>query len=592
MEPSALNISRSLTGKRWHWRPADPRLAQTISQRYGLSELAGRLLAPRVDSLDAVDDYRAPKLRNLLPDPSFFQGMDAAAARMAAAIQRDEPVALFGDYDVDGATSTALLARLLQSVGAAPLIHIPNRMTEGYGPNVPALEKLAAAGVKVVVFLDCGTTAFDELAAADALGLSCIVLDHHTAETRLPSAVAVVNPNRVDQEPGYGQLAAVGVTFLFAVALSRALREVGKPPEVNLLDLLDLVALGTVCDVVPLTGLNRAFVQQGLKVMERRANSGIAALSDMAGVKERLSSYHLGFLLGPRINAGGRLGCSDLGVRLLTGTDPGECWQIADKLNGLNAERQAVEQEVLEEALLQAERQQSPVVLVDGEGWHAGVIGIVASRLVERTGRPACVIGWEASDGFSTGKASGRSIGGVSLGDAVIAARQAGLLLAGGGHAMAAGFSVERRKLAELQAFLNERMAAAIETARAGASLTLEGAIATDGANAELADLVESLGPYGPGNAEPRFCLQNAQIAFADTVGESHVRCRVGGLGQGKLKAIAFRARDTELGQALLESQGRAIHLTGRIRRDRWTGGDAVELHIEDAAWPSQSPAP
>lgn len=549
--------------------------------------MAGRLLAPRVEGLEAVEDYREPKLRNLLPDPSFFQGMDEAAARVADAVRRGETIALFGDYDVDGATSTALLARLLRSAGSEPLIHIPNRMIEGYGPNVPALEQLAAQGASVVVFLDCGTTAFEELQAAEALGLASIVLDHHTAEARLPAALAVVNPNRLDQEAGFGQLAAVGVTFLFAVALNRALRDVGRAPDLNLLELLDLVALGTVCDVVPLTGLNRAFVQQGLKVMERRANSGIAALSDVAGVKERLSSYHLGFLLGPRINAGGRLGASDLGYRLLTSGDPGECWEIADKLNGLNAERQAVEQEVLEAALRQAESQQSPVVLADGEGWHAGVIGIVASRLVERTGRPSCVIGWEDDGGgFMTGKASGRSIGGVSLGDAVIAARNEGLLLAGGGHAMAAGFSLERAKLADLHAFLNEQLADAIGKAKAEASLTLEGAVGTDGANAELADLVESLGPYGPGNAEPRFCIQNAQIAFADTVGESHVRCRIGGLGQGKLKAIAFRARDTEMGQALLESQGRAIHLAGRIRRDRWTGGDAVELHIEDAAWP------
>ncbi len=542
------------------------------------------MLAPRVDGLDSVDDYREPKLRHLLPDPSVFLGMEDAAGRVAEAILREERIALFGDYDVDGATSSALLFRVLHSVGAEPMLHIPNRMTEGYGPNVPALEKLAAAGAKLVVFLDCGTTAFEELAAAERLGLSCIVLDHHTAEPRLPSALAVVNPNRLDQAAGYGQLAAVGVTFLFAVALNRALRPTARAPQMDLLDLLDLVALGTVCDVVPLTGLNRAFVQQGLKVMERRGNSGIAALSDVAGVKERLSSYHLGFLLGPRINAGGRLGCSDLGVRLLTSADPAECWHIADQLNRLNGERQAVEQGVLEDALAQAESQQSPIVIADGEGWHAGVIGIVASRLVERTGRPACVIGWEDN---GTGKASGRSISGVALGPAVIAARQAGLLLAGGGHAMAAGFSLERAALADLHDFLNERLAADIDKAKAEASLTLEGALSTDGANAELADIVESLGPYGPGNAEPRFCLQHAQIAFADTVGESHVRCRLGGLGQGGLKAIAFRARDTALGQALLNAQGRALHLAGRLRRDRWTGGDAVELHVEDAAWPA-----
>ena len=557
-----------------------------ISQRHGLSELAGRLLAPRVEGLDAVDDYREPKLRNLLPNPSFFLGMDEAADRVAAAVAKGERIALFGDYDVDGATSTALLTRLLRSVGAEPMVHIPDRIAEGYGPNAPALKALAEQGANVVVFLDCGTTAFDQLDAAQEYGLTTIVLDHHTAEARLPAALSVVNPNRLDQEPGFGQLAAVGVTFLFAVALNRALRTTGQVPSISLLDLLDLVALGTVCDVVPLTGLNRAFVQQGLKVMEKRANSGLAALSDVAGVKERLSSYHLGFLLGPRINAGGRLGDSSLGMRLLTSQDPGECWEISEHLNALNAERQAVEQSVLEAALGQAESQQSSVVLVDGDGWHPGVIGIVASRLVERTGRPACVIGWDEDN---IGKASGRSISGVSLGDAVIAARNEGLLLAGGGHAMAAGFSLERSKLADLHAFLNERLAANIDTAKAAASLTLEGALSLDGADANLADEVERLGPYGPGNAEPRFVIPNAQLAFVDTVGQNHVRARLGGLGQGKLKAIAFRAAETPMGDALLSGQGRTIHLAGRLRRDRWTGGNAMELHIEDAAWPEGS---
>lgn len=582
-EQLALDVSHSLTGRCWLWRAVDERLAQAISQRNGLPELAGRLLAPRAGSLEGVADYLEPRLRNLLPDPSFFRDMDAAAERTAAAVATGERVALFGDYDVDGATSTAQLLRLLRSAGCEPKVHIPDRLMEGYGPNIPALEALAADGVRLVIFLDCGTTAFAPLEAAKALGMEVIVLDHHTAEPMLPPALALVNPNRLDQAPGFGQLAACGVTFLFCIALNRALKAAGKPPEIDLMGLLDLVALGTVCDVVPLTGLNRAFVQQGLKVMANRRNAGLAALADVAGVKDRLGAYHLGFLLGPRINAGGRLGDSSLGARLLSSDDPGYCWPIAEQLDLLNAERKAVEDSVLEAALAAGEAQEGPVVLVDGEGWHAGVIGIVASRLVERTGRPACVIGWEA-DG--TGKASGRSLPGVDLGQAVINARQAGLLLAGGGHAMAAGFTVERDRLTDLHAFLNERLGEAITGAKKEASLTLEGALSVDGANAALADTVEQLGPYGPGNPEPRFCIQNAQVAFADTVGESHVRARLGGVGQGKLKAIAFRARDTALGEALLSAQGRALHLAGRLRRDRWTGGDAVELHIEDAAWP------
>ena len=579
----ALNVSRSLSAKRWLWRPVDERLAMAISQRHGLSEIAGRLLAPRVGDLDAVDDYREPKLRNLLPDPSFFQSMDEGAERIAQAVLAGEQIALFGDYDVDGATSTALLKRVLQSVGVEPLVHIPDRIAEGYGPNTPALKALADRGANIVVFLDCGTTAFDQLEAAQDYGLTSIVLDHHTAEARLPAALSVVNPNRLDQEPGFGQLAAVGVTFLFAVALNRALRARGQESAINLLDLLDLVALGTVCDVVPLIGLNRAFVQQGLKVMENRGNHGLAALSKVAGIKEAFSSYHLGFMLGPRINAGGRLGDASLGMRLLTSRDASECLEISEHLNALNVERQAVEQSVLEASLGQAEAQQSPVVLADGEGWHPGVIGIVASRLVERTGRPACVIGWDEND---VGKASGRSIAGVHLGDAVIAARNAGLLLAGGGHSMAAGFSVERAKLADLHAFLNERLAADIDKSKAAASLTLEGVLSLDGVDATLADEIERLGPYGPGNGEPRFALPNVQLAFVDTVGQNHVRCRLGGLGQGKLKAIAFRAAETPMGEALLSGQGQMIHLAGRLRRDRWSGGNAMELHIEDAAWP------
>ncbi len=579
----ALNVSQSLGGRRWRWRAVDPRLAQAIAQREGVSELAGRLLAPRAGSLEGVADYLEPKLRNLLPNPSFFLGMDAAAERTAAAVAAGEKIALFGDYDVDGATSSAQLLRLLRSAGCEPAVHIPDRLMEGYGPNTPALEALAKQGVRLVIFLDCGTTAFAPLEAAKELGLEVVILDHHTAEPVLPPALALVNPNRLDQEPGFGQLAACGVAFLFCVALNRALKAVGKPDRIDMLSLLDLVALGTVCDVVPLTGLNRAFVQQGLKVMASRQNSGLAALADVAGIKDRLSAYHLGFLFGPRINAGGRLGDSSLGVRLLSSDDPAYCWPIAQQLDALNAERKAVEDSVLESALDRAAAQESPVVLVAGDGWHPGVIGIVASRLVERTGRPACVIGWEDN---GTGKASGRSLPGVDLGQAVINARQAGLLLAGGGHAMAAGFTIERDKLADLHAFLNERLGDAIAGAKKEASLTLEGALSVDGATAALADMVEQLGPYGPGNAEPRFCIQNAQIAFADTVGESHVRVRLGGVGQGKLKGIAFRARDTALGEALLSAQGRALHLAGRLRRDRWSGGDAVEFHIEDAAWP------
>jgi single-stranded-DNA-specific exonuclease len=421
-------VDRSLTGRRWMLRGADERAGLALAQRLGIPEIVGRVMAARGIDLDAAEQFLEPTLRDALPDPASLAGMDAAADRLAHAIRSGEPIAIFGDYDVDGATSSALLARFLAAAGVPARVYIPDRIIEGYGPTTPAMMRLRAEGISLVITVDCGTTAFEPLEAAAEAGLDLVVVDHHVAEPALPRAVAVVNPNRLDDTSGQGALAAVGVSFLFAIATNRVLRESGwyaeqGRAEPDLMALLDLVALGTVCDVVPLVGLNRAFVSQGLKVMGRRRNPGLVALADVARVDSKLSEYHAGFLLGPRVNAGGRVGEAPLGAQLLMTQDSAEAVAIARQLDAWNTERRDIEAHVLEEAMAQAEVSGSsdPLILVSGEGWHAGVIGIVAGRLKERFNRPAFVIGFDGD----TGKGSGRSVEGVDLGSAVIAARQA-----------------------------------------------------------------------------------------------------------------------------------------------------------------------
>ncbi|WP_300301709.1 single-stranded-DNA-specific exonuclease RecJ [Ferrovibrio sp.] len=593
-ETPFLGVTRSVQGRRWRLRNTDERLALALAQQAGLPEILGRVLAGRGVGFEALEDHLNPSLRRLLPDPSRFHDMDAAAVRLAQAIEKDEKVAVFGDYDVDGATSTALLNRFFRAIGRPLRVYIPDRLKEGYGPNAPALRKLAAEGVKLVVTVDCGTLAFAPLEDAAAAGLDVIVVDHHLAEPDLPRAVAVINPNRLDEQPGYGQLAAVGVAFLLIIAVNRRLRERGyytaDCPEPNLMGWLDLVALGTVCDVVPLTGLNRALVAQGLKILRGRSNAGLAALADVAGVNEPPGAYHLGFLLGPRVNAGGRVGQADLGTRLLSCDDPREASAIAGELDRYNRERQEIEATVLLEAMQELEHvpETASLALVARQGWHPGVIGIVAARIREAAGRPSFVI---ALDETGIGKGSGRSIPGVDLGAAVVAAGQAGLLVNGGGHAMAAGLTVETAKLNELKAFLNERLRDAVIRAGASASLGFDGALGVSGANVELYEKLEQLGPYGSGNPEPRFALAGARVVTADVVGEKHVRCLLSaGDGQGpRLKAIAFRSIEGELGPALLQARqtGSALHLGGHLRADYWRGERRVQFVLEDAAQPA-----
>lgn len=591
--PAFLGIVRSIGGKFWRLRAQDERMGLAIAQRLQLPELVGRLLAARGQDLKSAEQYLTPRLKDQLPDPAAFRDMDRAVARLMAAIEGGETIAVFGDYDVDGATSAALLLRFLRSVGATKLrLYVPDRLIEGYGPNAPALARLRAEGVAVVITVDCGITAFAPLEAAASTGLDVVVVDHHVAEPKLPAAAAVVNPNRLDETAGHGQLAAVGVAFLLVVALNRALRAKGwygpARPEPDLMQWLDIVALGTVCDVVPLTGVNRALVTQGLKVMAQRRNIGLAALADAAGVNERPTAYHAGFLLGPRVNAGGRVGRSDLGARLLSTEDPVEAKDIAQQLDALNAERREIEAGVLEQAIALAEGQAADnphLIFVAREGWHPGVIGIVASRLKDRFERPACVV---ALDG-GLGKGSGRSVSGLHLGNAVIAAREAGIIAKGGGHAMAAGFEVDFARVEDLRTFLATRLKDHLGGMPLTPLLDVDGALQPRAASADFASQLERLAPFGSGNAEPRFVLPNARIGFAEIVGGAHVRCFVEGGDGVRIKAIAFRSAETEVGRALLASRGAVLHLAGHLRRDTWQGRNETQLVIEDAARPAAS---
>ncbi len=579
-----LGVERSLAGRRWQLHPVDDRLSSALSQHHGLPEIIGRILAARGVTVDAAEDYLRPTLRALMPDPSALKDMDRAADRIAHAIASGERIAVFGDYDVDGATSAALLLRYLRALGGDPLLHIPDRMAEGYGPNAPALRALREAGASLVITVDCGTTALEPLAAAKADGVEVIVLDHHAAAAELPAAHAVVNPNRLDDRSDLGHLAACGVTFLTLVAVSRALRRDGAlsdRSEPDLLALLDLVALGTVCDVVPLIGLNRALVIQGLTVMARRRNPGIRALADVARVAERIGAYHLGYILGPRVNAGGRIGRADLGARLLSTEGETEAAEIAAILDSHNDDRKGIEAEVLRRATdqLDGAPDPGPVALAAGPGWHPGVIGIVAGRLKERYDRPACVVALEGD----VGRASCRSVPGVDIGAAVAEARRVGLLMTGGGHPMAAGFTVAADKLEALGDFLHDHV-----LGQAGGPLVpvsdFDGTLAVGGATVNLAATLERLGPFGAGNAEPRFVLTGARAVGARVVGADHVSCFLTGADGGRLRAIAFRAVGTPLGSALLDPSGAPLHIAGLLRLDRWNGRERAQFQIEDAA--------
>ena len=548
------------------------------------------LLARGVVEADLARN-RTPTLRDFLPDPSEFNDMDTAADRLAQAVLSGERITVYGDYDVDGATSAALLIRLLRDLGVEADYYIPDRLLEGYGPSGEALVKLGEQGSSLVVTVDCGAMAFDALQQAHDAGVDVIVVDHHKCAAELPRALALVNPNRLDESDlaaGHGHLAAVGVAFLLGIALVRTLRKRGffdDRAEPDLMGLLDLVALGTVADVAALHGLNRAFVAQGLKVMARRANTGMAALIDASRLKRAPACSDLGFALGPRINAGGRVGESTLGVRLLTTQDPEEAQAIAAQLSQLNDERRAIEAAVQEGAEEQLAAQHNrAVTLVAARGWHPGVIGIVAGRIKEKTGKPAIVIAIDEETG--QGKGSGRSIAGVDLGAAIIAARESGLLVAGGGHAMAAGLTIEADRLDAFAEWLDERLAKDVARASAGQSTVLDLAVSPGGLVPDLVETLEGAAPFGMGWPGPRLAVGPVRLVKCDVVGTGHVRIVAAGDDGRSFKAIGFRMADSELGQTLLHgTRGRRLWLAGRAKIDDWAQRASAELHLEDAAW-------
>lgn len=592
---AVFGIERSLAGRAWRWRGGNMDMGASGHDDgvAGLEDdIVTQLLLARGVDRDDLERHRSPTLRGFLPDPSEFQDMDSAAERLAEAVIARETVTIYGDYDVDGATSAALLVRLLRMLDHDARYYIPDRLLEGYGPSGEALVRLADEGSSLIVTVDCGAMAYEALEMAHKAGVDVVVVDHHKCASELPITAALVNPNRLDESDigaAHGHLAAVGVAFLLAIAVVRTLRQRGyfeTRKEPDLLSLLDLVALGTVADVAALHGLNRALVAQGLKIMARRQNTGMAALIDASRLNRAPTCSDLGFALGPRINAGGRVGESTLGVRLLTTEDAEEAREIAAQLSALNEERRAIEAAVQEAAEDQVDKQHNrSVIVLSGSGWHPGVIGIVAGRIKEKTGKPTLVIALDADD-EGRGKGSGRSVSGVDLGAAIIAAREFGLLVAGGGHAMAAGLTVDPAKLDALADWLDDRLGAAVQRALAERAMLLDLALAPRGLTPSLIETVESAGPFGVGWPAPRIAVGPVRVVKADIVGKDHVRLIVSGRDGASFKAVAFRAAETDMGQALLHgSKGRTLWLAGRAKIDDWASRPQAELHVEDAAF-------
>jgi single-stranded-DNA-specific exonuclease len=597
--PAFLGVAHSLTGKLWRDR-LDARgaaRALAIAQRHQLPEMLARLLAGREVEIDAVEDFLDPTIRKLMPDPFTVTQMEVAAKRIADAAIRIEQVAIFGDYDVDGATSAALLAWYLRHCGLDPLIHIPDRIFEGYGPNIEAVRLLASKGATLLLAVDCGTTSIEPLAEAGRLGMSVVVIDHHQCGGELPIVDALVNPNRPDDLSGLGHLAAVGLVLITLVAVNRELRARGfwtsEMPEPDLLGMLHHVALGTVADVAPLIGLNRAFVAKGLIAMRRRDHVGHTALMDVSRLNGPPEAWHLGFLLGPRINAGGRIGRADLGVRLLLEGDVSEAARIAAELDRLNSERRVIEQAA--EAQAEAEalaslglEDKGAVIVTASEGWHPGVVGLVASRLKDKFSRPTFVIALEPG-GIGTG--SGRSIGGVDLGRAVRQAVADGILLKGGGHAMAAGVTLRKERLAEFRAYMESKLAHDVASSRHANELFIDGAVSARAATGELAATLNRAGPFGSGNPEPVLALPSHQLVFADEVGQAHLRVRFKSGDGAIVNGIAFRSIGQRLGNALVAHRGQPLHIAGSLGVDRYQGTERVQLRVLDVAVPDQGPA-
>jgi len=594
MKPSAnknrafLDVERSLSGKIWTERlnAIGQNQALAISQTSDIPDLIARVLAGRGIEAEGARSFLSPTIKELMPDPSVLTDMDKAAERICDAVVKRERVAIFGDYDVDGASSSAILSLFLTSVGIENEIYIPDRIFEGYGPNPDAIQQLVERGAKLIVTVDCGSSSFESLEEADRLGVDVCVLDHHQMGTEQPKCVALVNPNRQDDLSGLGYLCAAGVVFMTLVAVQRALRQRGQEVGANLLDMLDIVALATVCDVVPLRGLNRAFVVKGMQVMRAQKNIGLTALAKVARLDGPITPYHLGFMLGPRINAGGRIGDAALGSKLLANQSEEEAAAIALKLDDLNKERQAAEAIMLEEAISEGDAEMGkgdgPSVLITArKGWHPGIVGLLASRLKDRFSRPAFAI---AFDGNGKGSGSGRSIAGVDIGAVVREGVEEGLLEKGGGHAMAAGLTVRHEKLGELRAFMESRLQEPVSKSVDHLTIKIDGALTARSASIEFCDLLEKAGPYGAGHSQPVFAFPNHLIKDSRIVGRDHVSFTIESSDKKTLRGIAFRKADEPLGQALLNAKGRRIHLVGMLGADYWQGSRRVQLRLLDAA--------
>jgi len=574
-----LGVESSASGRRWVGPDLEQdRHAQALVQATGLSEALCQILARRGINADAVPDFLDPSLKSLMPDPRVLKDMAKASDRFLRAVQANENIAIFADYDVDGGASAALLLTWLKKMGLAATLYIPDRINEGYGPNEAAMQMLARDH-SLIVCVDCGTLSHGPIAAASPSDV--IVLDHHLGAETLPPAWAVVNPNRQDEDSGLGYLCAAGVVFMLLVDSNRSLRKAGKSGP-DLMAMLDLVALATVADVAPLRDLNRAFVRQGLKIMAGRKRTGLTALADVARLDTAPSAYHLGFLLGPRINAGGRIGKADLGARLLTTEDPHEAAALAQRLDQLNTDRREIETRVRALAMVQAESRamDGPLVWAAGEGWHPGVVGIVAARLKEATNRPAVVIGFDGDEG----KGSGRSINGIDLGAAIAKLTAEGLLTKGGGHKMAAGLSLTREMLEPAMQRLGEFLAQQGADKVGTANLRIEAAVTPKGITVDMIEQLDLAGPYGAGAPAPRFALPSVRVAFAKRAGENHLRLTFADSAGGRIDAIAFQAFDGPLGPLLENHAGGLFHVAGRLEVNQWGGRKKPKLRLEDAA--------
>jgi single-stranded-DNA-specific exonuclease len=585
-----LNVAKSANGQRWQARLQDTRTAEAISQRLELPEILGRVMAGRSVQLDDAEAFLNPTLRGLMPPPSVVRDMEKGAARFAQAIISNESIGIISDYDVDGVSSAAIMLRFLHSVGATATVHIPDRITEGYGPSQMAVSKLAEQGTQLLLTLDCGVLSHDPLAHAADLGLEAIIVDHHQAGVDLPQAHAVINPNRQDDTSGLGYLCAAGVVMMLVAATNKELRARGhyteQRPEPNMLQWLDLVALATICDVVPLKGLNRAYVTQGLKIMARRDNLGLAALADVAGLKRKPDVYALGFMLGPRLNAAGRIGHADDALDLLVERHKGEAHNQARVLDDMNRQRQSIEMRVVEDAKAQAEaamgKERKPsVIITASEGWHPGVVGLAAARLKETYRVPSFALAINKHTGLATG--SGRSISGVDLGSAVRQALEQGLITKGGGHAMAAGLTLKTGGLAALRQFFDEALATSVDAARNDA-LMVDGALTANAATLDLIELLEQAGPYGSAHPSPMFVFPAHRVVYADAAGADHIRCTLAASDGTRIKAIAFRAIGTEMGELLLSERSFPLHIAGRLVADEWGAKRVPSVQIEDVA--------